>query len=432
MDLTSERWAIPLSIVAHSDNPEQVRVVMERVVSTNPAVAASVLKDDEHAWYFGGSAPSVPSTAKGVGEEIRRAMALWADGLGPLFRAIGPTDPEGGLATLGVVFSGKRLDTGWYGGSEQLDPVVDFTGQYRPFERGAGGLMSRDWPVWHGRTIPPTQRWPWLITKDYLVENLKEALEHRQLSYVAPESHSELAWEFGSEVSSRPWCRETQPSVPGVLEYIRQLADDPRTTVRTGSKLYSWNEIKTVRDHLSGLLQDGHDTLHDPWPAANLPRSSSSWIWSLYSDEQLLDRTAAVYSAALKIYQTMVEHWFQPFSERLPIYRLMPVRLEGLLTKREVGGEEWPGLSWRPVILPAGQDSHVDFGLGEQGERLPGTECYFEEQRQAFTRLRNGDPDTVVLFYTGSSALDLVSKRPATDLAHAWLTGELKDLGWAG
>ena len=430
MDLTSERWTTPLSIVAHSDDQEKARVVMERVASTNPAVAAAVLKDDEHAWYFGGSIPSVPSTAKGVGEELRHAMGMWSDGLGLLFRAIGPTDPEGELATLGVVFNGKWLDIGWYGGSEQLDPVVDFTGRYDPFERGAGGLMSRDWPVWQGRTIPPTQLWPWLITKEHLAGNLKETLEHRRLSYVVPESRSELAWEFGLVVSGNPWRRETQPSVPGVLEYIRQLGDDPRTTVRIRGKLYSWDEVEAVREHLSDLLRDGHDSLHDPWPTADLPRSSSSRKSSLYSDEQLLDRTAAVYATALKIYQVMVSHWFQPFSGRLRMYRLMPVKLEGLLTKREIGGEEWPGLSWRPVILPTDQDSHVDFGLGGPSEKLPGVERHFEEQREAFVRLRNGDPDDGVLFHMGSSALDFSSARPATELAHKWLTGELRDLGW--
>ena len=430
MDITSERWAIPLSIVAHSDDQAKARVVMERVASTNPAVAAAVLKEDEDAWYFGGSTPSVPSTAKGVGEELRRAMGMWSDGLGLLFRAIGPTDPEGELATLGVVFTGEYLHTGWYGGSEPLDPVVDFTGQYNPSERGAGGLMSKDWPAWNGRAIPPTQLWPWLITKEYLVENLKEALEERSLSYVVPESLPELAWDFGVEVIGDPWHRETPPSVLAALEHIRQLGDGRPTPVRTRGKDYSRDEIEVLGEHLAGLLRDGHQSLQDPWLTADLPRSSSPWKWSLYSDECLLHRTAAVYSAALKIYQGMVEHWFLPFSGRLRMYRLMPVRLEGLLTKWEIGGEARTGLSWRPVILPSDQNSHVDFGLGGPGERLPGVERHFEEQREAFIRLRSGDPDTVVLFYSGLGGLDFASNRPATDLAHEWLTRELEDLGW--
>ena len=227
-----------------------------------------------------------------------------------------------------------------------------------------------------------------------------------------------------------PWHRETPPSVLAALEHIRQLGDGRPTPVRTRGKDYSRDEIEVLGEHLAGLLRDGHQSLQDPWPTADLPRWSSPWKSSLYSDERLLDRTAAVYSAALKIYQGMVEHWFLPFSGRLRMYRLMPVRLEGLLTKREIGGEEWRGLDWRPVILPADQDSHVDFGLGGPSEKLPGVERHFEEQREAFVRLRNGDPDDGVLFHMGSSALDFSSARPATELAHKWLTGELRDLGW--
>ena len=112
------------------------------------------------------------------------------------------------------------------------------------------------------------------------------------------------------------------------------------------------------------------------------------------------------------------------------LYRLLPIRLEGLLTKREIGGVVWPNLSWRPVILPRGQESYVDFGLGEWGDRLPGIEQHFEEQREAFLQLRSGDPDNGVLFHSGTAAHILSSNRPATELAHDWITKELRDLGW--
>ena len=47
MNLTSDRWAIPLSIVVHSEDRATARNVMERVASTNPAIAGELLEDDE-------------------------------------------------------------------------------------------------------------------------------------------------------------------------------------------------------------------------------------------------------------------------------------------------------------------------------------------------------------------------------------------------
>ena len=430
LDLKSERWAIPLSIVVHSEHRATAQDAMKRVASTNPAIAGAVLEDDEHVWYRGGSPPSVPSSAVGVGEEIRQAMGLWAEGLGSLFRAIGPTDAKGELASLGIIFDGTRVQTGWYCGSASLDPVVELNRWDSPLNRDVDWRIRRDWPIWESRGIPSTELWAWVITKQYLVRNLKEALEERRLSHVVPQSLWELAWEFGLGSGRSPWRRETRPSISAVLEYIQQLPEDPRTTVYAGGKRYSWAEIEAVRNHLSGLIQDGHVSLHDPWPTADLPRSSSSRTWSPYSDERLLDRAAAVHAAALKIYQAMVECWFQPFSEQMRLYRLLPVRLEGLLTKREIGGVVWPSLSWRPVILPRGQESHVDFDLGEWGDWLPGIEQHFEEQREAFLQLRSGDPDSGVLFHSGTSAHNFSSDRPATELAHDWITEELRDLGW--
>ena len=429
MDLTSERWATPLSMVAHADDEAAARIVMERVASTNPGIAGAVLEDDENVWYSGGSSPSMPATAIGVGEELRLSMAMWGQGLGPIFRTIGPTGPGGGLAPVGVVFDGKRLAVGWYGGSESLDPVVDFTGIHNPIRSDADWRLRRDWPSWTFGAAPSTKLWSWVMTRRYLTRNLKEALEHRRLSHLVADSLSELAWEFGSGVGSGHVRHGGEVSILAVLEYIRQLPDDSRTAVAGHNRVYSWDQIVAVREHLLGLLQGGNEELRDPWPAADLPRTPSRG-WPPYSDEQLLARTSAVYSAALRIYQEMVEHWLQPFSGRLRLYRLMPVRLEGLLTKHEIGEMVSPGLSWWPIILPNGQDSHVDFNLGGPNDEGSDIGRYFEEQREAFGRLMSGDPDDAGLFYVGPSALDYHSDCPATELAHGWLIDELQNLGW--
>ena len=294
MDLTSERWATPLSMVAHSDDEAAARIVMERVASTNPGIAGAVLEDDENVWYSGGSSPSMPVTAIGVGEELRQAMAMWGQGLGPIFRAIGPTDPGGSLASVGVVFDGERLTVGWYEGSESLDPVVDFTGKRNPIRSDADWRLRRDWPSWTFGAAPSTKLWSWVMTRKYLTRNLKEALEHRRLSHFVADSLSELAWEFGSGVGSGHVRHGGEVPILAVLEYIRQLPDDTRTAVAGHNRVYSWDQIVAVREHLSGLLQAGNEELRDPWPAADLPRSPSRG-WPPYSDEQLLARTSAVY-----------------------------------------------------------------------------------------------------------------------------------------
>ena len=356
-------------------------------------------------------------------------MGLWAEGLGPLFRAIGPTDPSGNLASVGVIFEGERLAVGWYSGSAPQDPVVQFTEENSPLHSDADCSLKRDWPIWGRGDIPSSELWDWVITKVHLMRTLAEALEERRLSHVAPQALAEISWEFALAVNNSPWSPERKPSIASVLEYIQQIPDDPRTTVSLGEKLYTWHDIDAVRNYLSGLAQDGHATLDDPWPVADLSGPSSSSGLSRFSDERLASRTTAVYDAALKIYQAMVAHWFQPFLARLRMYRLLPVRIEGLLTKREDGWIMVPALTWRPTILPMGQESHADFGLVAMQDRVSDYERDFEEQREAFVRMRRGSPDGV-LFQFSSARIDVLSPRSATELAHDWLTEEMRILGW--
>ena len=227
MDLTSERWAIPLSIVVYSEDETTARVVMERVATTNPAIAGAVLKDAEDLWYSGGPSPSIPDTAMGVGEELRQAMAMWGRGLGPIFRTIGPTNGDGDLAPVGVIFDGEPLAVGWYSGSESLDPVVEFTREHNPIRRDADRRLKRDWPSWTSGAVPSTILWSWVMTRRYLARNLQEALEQRRLSHLVADSLSELAWEFGSAVGRGTVRQGVELSIPALLEYIGQLPEDP-------------------------------------------------------------------------------------------------------------------------------------------------------------------------------------------------------------
>ena len=82
---------------------------------------------------------------------------------------------------------------------------------------------------------------------------------------------------------------------------------------------------------------------------------------TFYSDDRLLERTTAVYSAALQLYMEMVDRWFAGFRNRLRFGRLFPVRLEGRVTKsHQPYWKGAPSLSWCAKALPTGETSRVD------------------------------------------------------------------------
>ena len=428
IDFDSDRWTIPLSIAAHSDNAPMAQDVMRHLASTNPSVAAEVLREDERAWYSGGMEPSLPDTVVGIGEEIRRAMGAWSDGLGPLFNIIGPVSPEGTLSTLGILFHGDSVAVSWYHGLDKLPPVVEFTDDYNPIRFDAEWELRKDWPTVSGGRIPPTELWNWVDTKYTLVGNLTEALKRRRLSHEAPDAVRELVWAFALDYSGAGSFYEGPIEVGALLERIHHLPQDPWMTLNIGSNVYVWDEIEIVRDCLSKLTADAQDVLFDPWPGSGLPLTPPT-VWSRFSDQRLLERTSAIYAAALRIYQSMVEQWFKPFADRLRLYRLMPVRLEGSLSRLHRGGMQFPWLDWEPVILQSNEPSHVSFVFEAESTRRWQSDDYFAEQRDAFARLRRGDAERLALFRS-SLALDGPEPRPATQLAYKWLHDELRVLSW--
>lgn len=430
IDLTSDRWAIPLSIVAHSDDDLMARSAIEALVSTNLGMASTVLKDGSSTTPSGGTIPAIPSDATAIGEEIRRTMEIWQAALGSLFDAVGPVDREGTLSALGVCLGHNLLVTGWYQGVDQVEPVVEFPASRNPFRHHGTWEEVRDWPTWSGRSIPENGLWSWILTKDELVQRLKKAMDGRQLAYAAPEAVQELVWEFAQD-NSRGRSRHQGPiSVQEVLDLINGFP--PYGTLLLfpiGSHQYSWDEIILVRDHLEGMLQRGEEMLFEPWPAADLPLSSPS-VWSRYSDERLLDRVTEIYSAALRIYEAMVNSWFSSFTD-LRMASLLPVRIEGTLTIHDERYDvPMPSLSWYPTILPTGEDSCVAFQFGPSNASQIEADRYFEDQGLEFARLRGGDSERSPLFYVGFSMLEDRSSRPATELAHQWLAEDLKRLGW--
>ena len=211
----------------------------------------------------------------------------------------------------------------------------------------------------------------------------------------------------------------------------------PNTVVRAlGGPSYEAKDLQAIAEHLSELASDGANEIQEPWPSGDLPQSPG-YVWNHYSDQRLLQRTIAIYSGALRIYRAVVDRWFACFASRLPLYRLLPVRLEGwLTTSRQLASpRDWPDLSWYGRILSSGQSSEVAFELAQSGG-IPfdsesfDSESLFEQEQHAFRTHRQNLPGEFSLSWSTSSLRSVFGSHPATELALDWLRGDLRELGW--
>ncbi len=414
----SDRWIIPLAIAISSEDSEVQHALMRKLAWSDPGLASSVMAETDDNWQRDDDAGVFPESEMETARLVKDAMDAWKQGFGKLFPVTGPVTQNSRARNVVVRIVRERhiATTSWRNGA---------------VNRGSS---------WHTLTLtekfPFPKSWPWSMTKKLLVESLSDALKLKWFASESDDAARELAWVLALAVKRQGSLDATPISLREVLNRVvvlNRYIDDPMArwmSVSVGTAEFSNLEVALVERHLRTLLDGGARLIEDPWPSADRFPGSGGWVWNLYSGERLLDRTVAVYSAALRIYRAMVDKWFGAFSGRLQLYRLMPVRLEGRLVLSGEGGatDRGPGLDIRSRSLPFGEKSEVAFDLGP--EEAFDVFSYWKEEQSNLCQVRPESATTLVPI-VGSYALDVFHGRPATALAHRWLAGELHEMGWS-
>ena len=418
----SDRWTIPLEIVLESGSEDLGRSLMTRLASSDPGLASLLLQDAEPTWpYHETEEPSLGTVVE-VGVEIRNTMEIWGQGLGDLYSVIGPVDGNGNTATLGIRLDGAYVTTCWYAGSEALPAVVELPGKL------GWPKPSADWPILSSTTILPAKTWPWMLTKDYLVDSISRMTGSRHLALKSIDAVRELSWALARNIKKQGSFNPHSIIVHDVICRIDELGIDKceSFTLGTTEGDFSDKEILLVKQYLLGLVEAGEDRITDPWPSAD-QLAPSGWVWNSYSPQQLLARTSAVYAGALRIYKEMIDRWFNIFGIRLQLNRLLPVRLEGILALPNQKVDQ-PVLTWCTRCLPYSLESTVDFSLGSEWE-FRDVRTYWRDEGDSLQQLRPTNGTAPSPIYS-TQLLPVWESRPATELAHNWLGDELRELGW--
>ena len=430
IQLASERWLIPLSIVLNSGDEQVVRDLMVHLVMSDTGFASLLLRmhRNEHQGRYREDQERVPSLEKAIdaGGEIRKAIEAWRQGLGGLFSDIGPVKSDGKIKSLGVGIQGRYVIIRWYGEDESVAPIVEI-----PMEELHD--RSSKWSI-YGMEVPNTVGWSWVLTKERLRRDLSRGFNKLNVASVSEDAIRELAWDvsLGLIGESAFTCRELD--IAGVLTLIECQLTQTWEQCCIDGESYSRSEVEAVRSYLSRLQADGENTILATWPLPDIGIASGP-VWGFYSEQQLLDRTNAIYSAALRIYAVMVEKWFKGLGPRLPLNSMLPVFLEGWLIAREPqeGRNLGPSLHYRPRILLDNEESQAQFehGTGESWD-FDEENQYFDEEMAKFTQLRRGHFADMQPTFISRGILDEVVdvRRPATKLARTWLRRELSRLDW--
>ena len=433
IELNSDRWVVPLAIAINSENTSIAPEIMEKIISRDPGMAGLVLEEVKHNWSMGKLPESLPSgTAMEIGTDIRHAMENWKEGIGPLMSALGMLDESGSLPTLGIDARPGWVTASWYEGDKVLAPVVQLPEGLHDLSKG----HFWDWPTSTERGIESTRVWPWSITHDELSRSLSKQLKTFRLALDSTEGFHEFAYDFTSYLRRRYFEARDLRSSTDVIHFIDErllkLNRDPRGSITFGYKEYAFTvpELELFQERVSKLSRDGTDILVDPWPGQDKewPDGSNGGMWfEIYTEERLVERTNAVFNGALRIYNHIVERWLPAFNKRNQMRYALPFRMRGELRLLEASSPNERNKAdltywneWADDTVASG----VFIELGTKG-RTTNEDTRKKIQAAQDELIKQGSSS-----YSGFRALPGYEPRPATKLAHEWLTNDLNALHW--
>ena len=425
----SDRWMASFQLVVESDYTNAGQVLLRKLACSDPGMAGLLMPEcgvDRHETKVSGPTGS----AVQLGLQLWEAMDVWRQGMGDLFRVIGPLDANGDTAGLGIRMRSTTVTTSWYTGDRTLPqrvvPLPERT------DTGPDGL-DPGWAVLTAESGRPGLEWPWIATRRYLMESLSQTIMTRRLALPSGDAVRELAWAFALAVSNQGEFSPRPIATSMVLDVARRLMGGarPGDVFMVQRLQMTLDELVLVERRLEQMLGDGEGTVCDPWPLFDRrpsPDAGTCSTWDFYSDDRLLERATAVYTAALRLYVEMVDRWFDGFRRRFRFIGLFPILLEGRLTKLcQPHWEGAPVLTWRVRALPRGETSRValEWGSANDFHSL----SYWRDEEDNLRSVRPGT-DATPYPVVGGSLPSIDSVRPATDLAHTWLIHDLKELGW--
>lgn len=411
------RFRFPLMLAFALNDHETATRILAPIAAADPGFAARLVNDATKEW-FQDVELAAPNYLES-GRRLRDAMQAWCEGLGPLSRSIAPVHSDGTLRTVGVGVGDAHLAVSWYYGFEGLEPVESLADKAEVFRRA---------PVFRLRSAqlsaPAAWAWPW--TLEELRSSIDGLIRQRRLYPSAGPLLKELIWETARLVTRRGSLDYGAIPIREVDEALRDLPE--RGTLITGGHSLEFEDERftLLRESLAEHADLGQHALVYPWPVPDqIASRTSRWVSESYSSSRLLERTIAVYTAALRGYSDIVNTWFPKIGPRLQLFALLPAKLTGWLTI-PTDAKALPSLYYYLEPLPEGSDNLVDIRLGDS----PTSEPDWPRLEEAIRRFRPHAADWLGIWQHWSD-VPVFQPDSATDWAYRELLSDLKQVCWA-
>lgn len=410
-----DRWRYALVIAAGLFDHDRATDLLAPLARKHPGFVSQIVGEGLTKWGLHDADPAASGTA--AAERVRQAMDALVSGLGPLAKLIAPLQRSGDLRPVAARISGARLAVGWYRSRSGRPPASELPHDFS---------ISPSPELTMYRTANPGRHsawaWPWAL--ESLTAELSKVLKSRRLRSTALASRREEVWYAAQALLGRGHLDAGPIKIEALKRRLSRLGRSGELLIRRNS--YDLAMIWSVVDE---AIAAGSSELPIPHPGPDRPQGR--WIWSPYSDAQMLQRTRSVFRSALEIYESIVAEWFHSFRDRLSTSVFLPAVLEGYFSPAESSKEGLagaPGMTWRFRALRVGHASRIDIRLVAEPWSFDWSESEAELVR--LRRLRPDAAEWVHYYEVDEMLLDLFEEAPARTLAYRWLSDDLARIGW--
>ena len=422
--LAAHRWRYTFVQALRQGAPEQVDVLMSKLLAHAPATASWVQHQVHKPQFLRDVAPPV-TNADEAGIRVRHASEAW---LGPWPGLLALCTEDGRLPPLGIHLMGRYLRTAWLLDADANQeavvhiPADDFElGRAIPYARVRSPLARITTRGLSGHTD-----WPWVWARGEFQNVIEDYLENREIFADIEVCWPELAWDFANQILGKSATVDSGPVQRADLESVvaGYRSQFPAGEVAFGRG--SGCSLTECEAFVADLVELGIDVIESPWPPLYMFLGADR-IGK--TTEQLLGRLESATRAALDIYEATVRTHIPSMAPELNTYQMLPARIVGAFTPPDParGRDGEPRFNWHIEPLGAGSQNdarwsivHDIDGIADRGDDF---------HLAQLVQLRGDAADRIALYnYFGEPGIS--SSTPACSLALDLLWSDLSAFQW--
>ena len=268
--------------------------------------------------------------------------------------------------------------------------------------------------------IQPVRHAALRFVKRSIVDIIDANIKKRTFAVPDERLRDEDLWNQARALIGRGTLSHDPLPVDQILERLDLFPDEEMFIADSGAHYLKINP-KELRAHLNGLKAKGIAIYTPPFITGD--KQFDKWVWSNYSQDQLLEKRRDVISVSLRVYETFVTTFFPGLANRLQLSLLMPLIYKEHL---QYDGMNQPLYSQYCLPLPGGVPNQIDIEYGNEFDFRD----IAVEMRLAVDELRTGARQRIRI--TSSwGRLQMWSAWPIREQVYKWIQADLKAIGYS-